>query len=214
MSTSATTTPLRSFSFAVLCGFLNLILAPTASVSAFQGIQLGHQHPLYVRYREEQLERHIENHNTAVLTQDSFHSTTTHFEQEEETTTSTTRIPLMDENGMLLVDATIATPISFDEETGMVQTAVRAIVKHPVTTFVDSSVVGLSSTVVIAFGALHEVVDCLELEWTHHASSTTEGLAILSVGHFLHYGRETVRQLVELHEDKETEQEIASATEI
>ena len=49
---------------------------------------------------------------------------------------------------------------------------------------------------------------CLELEWTHHAAAgTTEELAILSLGHFLHYGREAIRQLVELHEDTTADKE-------
>jgi hypothetical protein len=97
----------------------------------------------------------------------------------------------------------IATPISYDEETGMVQTAVRAIVQHPVATMVDSHLVGLSSTLVISLGAMHELVDCVEMEWAHHATSSTEGLAILSLGHFLHYGRETIRQLVEMSNEEE-----------
>ena len=101
----------------------------------------------------------------------------------------------------------ISTPISYDEDTGMVQTAVRAIVQHPASTFVaDNHVVGLSSTLVIATGALHEMVDCVQLEWTHHATQSTEGLALLSLGHFLHYGKETVKQLVEL-QLKENKQE-------
>ena len=97
----------------------------------------------------------------------------------------------------------ISTPVSYDEETGMVQTAVRAIVQSPWRGVMDNSMVGLSSTLVIATGALHEVLHCVELEWTHHAAAggTTEELAILSLGHFLHYGRETIRQLVEMHED-------------
>jgi hypothetical protein len=107
----------------------------------------------------------------------------------------------------------ISTPVSYDEETGMVQTAgtiVRAIVEHPIsTTITDNRVVGLSSTLVIAVGAFHEIIDCLELEWTHHATAgTTEGLAILSLGHFFHYGRETLRQLVEMqHHQQHTQQQ-------
>lgn len=84
----------------------------------------------------------------------------------------------------------------------MVQTAVRAIVQHPtITTLVDNSVVGLSSTLVISLGAVHELVNCFELEWTHHATSSTEGLAILSLGHFLHYGRETIKRLMEMQDN-------------
>lgn len=102
-------------------------------------------------------------------------------------------------------EITIATPVSYDEETGMVQTAVRAIVQSPFSGVMDNTMVGLSSTLVIATGALHEVMHCVELEWTHHAAAggTTEELAILSLGHFLHYGRETIRQLVEMHDDDE-----------
>jgi hypothetical protein len=99
--------------------------------------------------------------------------------------------------------ASISTPISYDEETGMVQTTVRAIVQHPVATLVDSHLVGLSSTLVISLGAIHELVDCIEMEWAHHATSSTEGLAILSLGHFLHYGRETIRQLGEMANEDE-----------
>jgi hypothetical protein len=109
------------------------------------------------------------------------------------------------------MNATLSTPISYDEETGMVQTAVRAIVQHPISSIVvDNHVVGLSSTLVIATGALHEIVDCVQLEWTHHATQSTEGLALLSLGHFLHYGRETVRQLVELqHQESKSKSGIA-----
>lgn len=104
------------------------------------------------------------------------------------------------------VDATIATPVSYDEETGMVQTAVRAIVKHPISSFVDNNMVNLSSTLVMTTGAFHEIVHAVELEWTHHASTgSTEGLAILSLGHFFHYGREAIRQLIELHDDDDEE---------
>lgn len=94
----------------------------------------------------------------------------------------------------------ISTPISYDEETGMVQTAVRAIVTHPISSLVDNTIVGISSTLVLPTGALTEVIHCLELEWTHHATSSTKGLAILSLGHFLHYGREAIRQLVKMHD--------------
>lgn len=99
-------------------------------------------------------------------------------------------------------EVSISTPVSYDEETGMVQTAVRAIVQSPWRGVVDNTMVGLSSTLVIATGALHEVMHCVELEWTHHAAvgGTTEELAILSLGHFFHYGREAIRQLAEMHE--------------
>jgi hypothetical protein len=111
------------------------------------------------------------------------------------------------EERLKVLDATISTPISYDEETGMVQTAVRAIIDHPISSMVDNHVVGLSSTIVIATGALHEVVDCVQLEWTHHATQSTEGLALLSLGHFLHYGRETIRQLLEMQELERKHQE-------
>lgn len=115
-------------------------------------------------------------------------------QQQLPNTSAATMIPTT-----LLVDATISTPISYDAETGMVQTAVRAIVQNPmVTNFVQHQVVAVSSTLVISLGALHELVDCLELELAHHATSSTEGLAILSLGHALHYGRETLRQLLEM----------------
>lgn len=88
----------------------------------------------------------------------------------------------------------------------MVQTAVRAIVQHPLSGIVAGNhVVSLSSTLVIAAGALHEMVDCVQLEWTHHATQLTEGLALLSLGHFLGSGRETFSQLAEL-QHKEGEQ--------
>eukprot|EP00977_Amphora_coffeiformis_P023140 scaffold12240_cov170-Amphora_coffeaeformis.AAC.4 len=81
----------------------------------------------------------------------------------------------------------------------MVQTAVRAIVRNPLAGLVDNAAVGLSSTLVISTSTLHEVARCLELEWTHHATSSTKGLALLSLGHFCHNGREAIRQLAELN---------------
>ena len=100
----------------------------------------------------------------------------------------------------------LSTPISYDKNTGMVQTAVRAIVQHPLLkqSVVNNAALSVSSTLVISLGAMHEFVDCLELEWAHHATSSTEGLALLSLGHFFHYGRETVKQLVEYHESTST----------
>ena len=109
-------------------------------------------------------------------------------------------------------DVSISTPIEYDDQTGMVQTAVRAIVRHPIKDLVDNSVVGLSSTFVVTAGALTEVVHNVGLEISHHATDSTEGLAILSFGHFLHYGREGIKQLVEYHEKTEQQQDDETTT--
>ncbi|KAG7366518.1 hypothetical protein IV203_029188 [Nitzschia inconspicua] len=145
-----------------------------------------HRHPFYIQYRQEQLEQDffLEEDVIEPRMKSSDPAGRADFQSLQEDWT--------------VLNATISTPISYDEETGMVQTAVRAIVQHPIANIVAKNhVVGLSSTLVIATGALHEMVDCVQLEWTHHATQSTEGLALLSLGHFLHYGRETVRQLVE-----------------
>ena len=168
-------------------------LALMAPSCAFQIPHSRHQHPFYIRYRQEQLEQDF-------ILEDGNESTT-----KEALRQRIDIIACTSEAHHLVPE--ISTPVSYDEDTGMVQTAVRAIVKHPASSFVaDNHVVGLSSTLVIATGALHEMVDCVQLEWTHHATQSTEGLALLSLGHFLHYGRETVKQLAELQQ-QETKEE-------
>jgi len=176
---------------------------------AFQIPHAGHHHPIYVRYRQEELNQEHQHQNPHQGHGPLAHSAP----QSELVKTQSTAMALSEEDyftnfaaptEQALQTATICTPVSYDEETGMVQTAVRAIVQHPLSNLVDSSVVGLSSSLVLATGALHEVLHCVELEWTHHASAgSTESLAILSLGHFLHYGREGLRQLKEKHEEEQ-----------
>ena len=162
--------------------------------SAFSVPNARHHHPIYVQYPLDQL--------------GSDECTTTSSSSGDEGCDG-----LMTNDILVQVDATISTPVSYDEETGMVQTAVRAIVDHPLSNIVlDNSMVGLSSTLVLTTGALTEVAHCLELEWTHHATSSTEGMAILSLGHFFHYGREAIRQLVEIHEEEDDDDEVGAAT--
>jgi hypothetical protein len=171
------------------------------SSSAFHIPHNRHHHPFFIRYRQEQLEQDF-------LLEEPTSSRTN--QTNNNPTTNVAEFQRLSEDWQI-VNSTISTPISYDEETGMVQTAVRAIIQHPISNMVaENHVVGLSSTLVIATGALHEMVDCVQLEWTHHATQSTEGLALLSLGHFLHYGRETVRQLVELHH-KENRQNDPSA---
>ena len=191
----------------LLLKFVALLLV-TGAVS-FQIPHAGHLHPLYVRYRQEALQ-HQQNHGPCSQTP----SASDIMKAQgcavgvSEDHIANSPLPAVSQSLqqqilLPLEDATICTPVSYDEETGMVQTAVRAVVRHPISTLIDNSMVGLSSTLVITTGALHEVAHCLELEWTHHATSSTEGLAILSLGHFLHYGRETIRQLVEMHDEED-----------
>ena len=175
-----------------------LLIARISSSAAFHIPHTRHHHPIYIRYRQEQLEQDfILERPTDVKTKESTHAS---FSNKD----SAVQPPMP--HSWNIVNATICTPISYDDETGMVQTAVRAIIEHPFSNIVaENHVVGLSSTLVIATGALHEMVDCAQLEWTHHATQSTEGLALLSLGHFLHYGRETVKQLAELHQKKQSE---------
>jgi hypothetical protein len=184
--------------------FAVAILMLMSDSSAFHVPHTRHQHPFDIRYRQEQLEQDF------ILEESTKPSTTDRSRQAITTIESSSDTQLLP-NEWQLMNATLSTPISYDEETGMVQTAVRAIVQHPISSIVvDNHVVGLSSTLVIATGALHEIVDCVQLEWTHHATQSTEGLALLSLGHFLHYGRETVRQLVELqHQESKSKSGIA-----
>ena len=218
-----------------------LFLFATGSVQGFQIPHPGHHHPLYVRYRQEQLDQYhhqsnknnnrqhtpsvphlspdlVTAHGTAfALSEDTDYTYTTNTQNtyayayaEEECLIDQYQQQQQQQHRVSMTpldQVTLSTPISYDEETGMVQTAVRAIVQNPLASLVDNAVVGLSSTLVITTSALHEVAHCLELEWTHHATSSTESLALLSLGHFLHYGREAIRQLAELNESKDEEEE-------
>ena len=176
--------------------------------------------------QHQQQEQH-DNSNEALETSVSTRTNYPHLQVDLQFTPSTP-IAYDDETGMAMVPAVrdhpdeeqtpavlthnndnnqiLSTPISYDKNTGMVQTAVRAIVQHPLLkqSVVNNAALSVSSTLVISLGAMHEFVDCLELEWAHHATSSTEGLALLSLGHFFHYGRETVKQLVEYHESTST----------
>lgn len=189
-----------------------IVASAVPFATAFQIPHACHHHPLYICYRQDQFDQHghddglhsqvpspsdlMKAQGVAVATCEENYYTSRPSLSSSSTLQPTALIPLED----YAPDVSISTHVSYDEETGMVQTAVRAIVQHPISTVVDNHIVGLSSTLVITTGALHEIAHCLELEWTHHATSSTEGLAILSLGHFLHYVREAIRQLVELHD--------------
>ncbi len=195
--------------------FIATFLVAFSNISICLAFQIQHHHPIYVQYYKEKLEKefHRPKH---VPSSDAFGDQGTRVAFVEQALVnpntggsacvsitswhSSSSSEVHGDVTFIEVDADISTPISYDEETGMVQTAVRAIVKNPIASFVDHHIVSLSSTLVISLGAVHELVDCLELEWAHHATSSTEGLAILSLGHALHYGRETIRQLVEFDE--------------
>lgn len=201
---------MMSFSTMIVLLVASAELSWLRQSSAFQIPYAGHHHPLFVRYRQEQLEKQRQGpHSQTPCASDIVKTQGCVLDVMEEHYGASSLVESRSATQQRIVlpleDATICTPVSYDEETGMVQTAVRAIVRHPISNIVDNAVVGLSSTLVITTGALHEVVHCLELEWTHHATSSTEGLALLSFGHFLHYGREAIRQLVELHEDESEE---------
>jgi hypothetical protein len=188
-----------------------LTVAFLQGATAFQIPHAGHQHPLYVRYRQEHLERQSQSscnarqgpHSQVPCPSDIIKTQGSAMAISEEEymaaffdhspTITTTAVP---------VDLSISTPVTYDEETGMVQRAARAIVKSPVFTLVDNNLVQISSSLVLVTGALTEVAHCLEME-LHHAAHTgsTEGLAILSLGHFFHYGREAIKQLIEITEE-------------
>ena len=118
-----------------------------------------------------------------------------------------TAISYDDDSGLvhtrLPLPSDMSTPISYDKETGMVQTAVRTIVKHPIFAIVDNSAVALSSTIIVTGGALSELLHALP-EIVDHASGSNESFAVLSLGHVLHYGREAIRQLAEIHDETDT----------
>ena len=103
------------------------------------------------------------------------------------------------------VPSEMSTPVSYDETTGMVQTAVRTIIKHPIFAIVDNSAVALSSSIIVTGGALSELLHTLP-ELADHASGSNESFAVLSLGHVLHYGREAMRQLAEIHDTDMKEQ--------
>lgn len=175
---------------------LILMVALPLNVSAFHIPHSRHHHPVYVQYRNEQLGLHFVESDMSTMS----HSSPRRSQSNNPADQLVYYMEISLEDGTPL-EASISTPISYDEETGMVQTAVRAIVQHPIANLVDNHIVGLSSTLVISLGAVHEFVDCMELTWAHHATSSTEGLALLSLGHFLHYGREAIKQLMELQAD-------------
>mmetsp|Transcript_12519 Transcript_12519/g.30230 ORF Transcript_12519/g.30230 Transcript_12519/m.30230 type:complete len:302 (-) Transcript_12519:98-1003(-) len=226
----------RRCSSFLLPAFAAIVLSVTLS-DAFQ-VQHLHHHPAYIKHaygeqlhRAEHQQHHIRHDtNLAEGTVDVIECCSS--TSSEQTSSSTSQpsspppsrvvISLTSDDERSSSDVSISTPISYDEETGMVQTAVRAIVEHPSISLIDNNMVGLSSTLVITVGALHEIVDCLEIEWTHvhhvaaaaaaggggaAGSMPTEGLAILSLGHFLHYGRETLKQLVEMHQQQGQQEE-------
>lgn len=172
-----------------------------------------HHHPIYVQYFKDRLDSEARHRNATPSDCLEARGTAADvMEQEYVLDVDMSRRDMSKEyqaelqKSLQLVvplAATISTPISYDEETGMAQTAVRAIVRHPIASIVDNHLVALSSTLVISLGAVHEFVDCIELEWAHHATSSTESLAVLSLGHVLHYGRETIRQLMEMEQKEE-----------
>mmetsp|Transcript_75889 Transcript_75889/g.209838 ORF Transcript_75889/g.209838 Transcript_75889/m.209838 type:complete len:207 (-) Transcript_75889:644-1264(-) len=184
-----------------------MLISQLSIAMAFQ-IPHQHHHPIYVQYYKAKLEKESQRPGEAPSSDviEARGSALAIGEQDYvysgDVMPSSQQLSYNDQ-AFVPIEAEISTPISYDEDTGMVQTAVRAIVKHPIVSFVDHQVVGLSSTLVISLGAVHEMVDCLEMEWAHHATSSTEGLLILSLGHALHYGRETIRQLVEMDATKE-----------
>jgi hypothetical protein len=187
------------------------ILILISQLSRAMAFQIPHHHhPIYVQYYKEKLEKETRRpggapSSDALEVRSSASAIMEHDYVYSGDTMPSSRLSYND-NAFLPIEAFIETPISYDEDTGMVQTAVRAIVRHPIVSFVDHQVVGLSSTLVISLGAVHEIVDCVEMEWAHHATSSTEGLLILSLGHALHYGRETIRQLMEMDATKEHEE--------
>jgi hypothetical protein len=185
-----------------------MLISQLSTAMAFQIPH--HHHPIYVQYFKEKLEKETKRPANAPSSDALEARGTACALMEQDYVYSGDSMPssqlTYNDNTFVPIVATVSTPISYDEDTGMVQTAVRAIVKHPIVSFVDHQVVGLSSTLVISIGAVHEMVDCIEMEWAHHATSSTEGLLILSLGHALHYGRETLRQLVEMDETKESEE--------
>lgn len=179
----------------------------------------GHQNPLYVRFRQEHLEQHPKGSQSnarqgphsqvpcasdIVKTQGSVIAVSGEQDPMLGTTSLDSLSTLDNAFATGVADSTISTPVSYDEETGMVQTAVRAIVRHPMSSLVDNDLVGISSTFVLVTGAFTEVAHCVQLEVTHQAAAaggSTESLAILSMGHFFHYGREAIKQLMELSEE-------------
>ena len=209
---------------------MSILLGAAAAgvvADAFQVHPHLHHHPAYIKHayggggniqeEEKQLHRTIVVANEQHRQHHHHHDH--HFVEEVTTEENTPRHHHHQQQQQQQLSMSISTPVSYDEETGMVQTAVRAIVDHPFVVnnmIKDNAVVGLSSSFVITVGALHEIIDCLEIEWahlSHHVAAAaasasaassggnglpTEGLVILSLGHFLHYGRETLKQLVEI----------------
>ena len=200
-----------------------LFLAALLQTAAgFQIPHAGHQHPLYVRYRQEHLDEqsrqqgHVNTrhgpHSQTPCASDIIKTQGSAFAMSEEGfATFDTSGMAISSNAAVEAEISISTPVSYDEETGMVQTAVRAIVRHPVSSLVDNDLVGFSSTMVIATSALTEVAHCIQLEFTHHAATgSTESLAILSMGHFFHYGREAIKQLIEISEQAKKSEDDSS----
>ena len=127
--------------FALSLFLLLVVVILTEATMAFQIPHAGHHHPLYIRYRQEQFEQssnkgplsQVPSTSDLVRTQGSAVAIS-----EEDYTrmdspysyTNPSSSPRMRQQPAT-AEVTIATPVSYDEETGMVQTAVRAIVQHP-----------------------------------------------------------------------------------
>mmetsp|Transcript_4987 Transcript_4987/g.19947 ORF Transcript_4987/g.19947 Transcript_4987/m.19947 type:complete len:175 (-) Transcript_4987:187-711(-) len=77
----------------------------------------------------------------------------------------------------------------------MLRVTVKAIAYNKVTSFIDNPIIGIGSSLLIAAGALWEAFEVSE-----EFSASAAGIAVLSIGHALHYFREFLRELIELDE--------------
>ncbi|GAB5358673.1 hypothetical protein AAMO2058_000478500 [Amorphochlora amoebiformis] len=79
----------------------------------------------------------------------------------------------------------------------VVRVTLKAIAYNRLSSIVDNPYLGLVSASVICVGALYEALEALSEEGINKSAI---GLAILALGHFMHYFRELLREIIELDE--------------
>eukprot|EP00469_Lotharella_globosa_P014616 CAMPEP_0167822580 /NCGR_PEP_ID=MMETSP0112_2-20121227/7588_1 /TAXON_ID=91324 /ORGANISM="Lotharella globosa, Strain CCCM811" /LENGTH=133 /DNA_ID=CAMNT_0007723989 /DNA_START=208 /DNA_END=609 /DNA_ORIENTATION=- len=79
----------------------------------------------------------------------------------------------------------------------VVRVTIKAVAYNRVSAFIDNPYLGLVSASVICIGALYEALEALSEETMDKQAI---GLAALAFGHFMHYVRELLKEVIELDE--------------
>mmetsp|Transcript_26148 Transcript_26148/g.36427 ORF Transcript_26148/g.36427 Transcript_26148/m.36427 type:complete len:194 (-) Transcript_26148:163-744(-) len=90
----------------------------------------------------------------------------------------------------------------------VVRVTLKAVAYNRVSAIVDNPSIGLISASVICIGAL---VEAFEAVAEKGVNKSAIGLAILAMGHFMHYFRELLKQIIELDEAFESKGKVSLA---